>query len=600
MRTCYPLGSVSTEKNTLYYGDNYEVLQRYIKDESVDLIYLDPPFNSRQDYNVLFAEKDGSQSSSQIHAFEDTWEWNIDAERSYQHIVEQGGRVADALRAFRTFLGGSDMMAYLAMMAPRLVELRRVLKETGSIYLHCDPTASHYLKILMDAVFGPQFFQNEISWRRSSAHSDVKQGMKRCGRVRDVLLFYSHSSGNTWNVQYTPYAEEYLVSEYKHVTKDKRYYKETDLTAARPGGDTEFLWRVKRREGLKERWDADLEDEYLDPQKGWEYKGVPPYNGRFWAYSKPNIIAFYKSGNIVHRETGMPRLMQFADEMPGVPLQDDWDDINRTAGEEDLGYPTQKPEALLERIIKSSSNEGDVVLDPFCGCGTTVQVAQRLNRRWIGIDITHLAIGLIKKRLDDGFPNQNPPIRSTYEVVGEPTDYEGAAALAAEDKYQFQWWALGQVGARPAEQKKGADRGIDGRLYFHDDESGKSKQIIFSVKAGGVSVPQVRDLVGVLDREKAEMGVFICFEEPTKPMLREAAEAGLYRSTDRSTYPRLQILTIQQILEGKQPHYPIHRADATFKKAPKVKPAEQKTLPIQWAAYPEDVNWPESPMSKKS
>ena len=263
-------------------------------------------------------------------------------------------------------------------------------------------------------------------------------------------------------------------------------------------------------------------------------------------------------------------------------MQDVITDIDplSTHAKERLGYPTQKPEALLERILRASSNEGDLVLDPFCGCGTTVQVAQRLNRRWIGIDITHLAIGLIKNRLSDAF---GPEIKATYDVVGEPTDQAGAGQLAAEDKYQFQWWALGQVGARPAEQKKGADRGIDGRLYFHDDQSGQSKQIIFSVKAGGVSVPQVRDLVGVLDREKAQIGVFLCFEEPTKPMLREAAEAGLYKSSDGTTYARLQILTIQQILDGQQPDYPLHRRDATFKKAPRSRPAaaENLTLPLE-------------------
>lgn len=573
-------GNVTPEKNKLYYGDNYEVLQQHIKDESVDLIYLDPPFNSRQDYNVLFAEKDGSQSSSQIRAFEDTWEWNIDAERSYEHIVEQGGRVADAMRAFRTFLHGSDMMAYLSMMAPRLVELRRVLKETGSIYLHCDPTASHYLKILMDAVFGPQFFQNEISWRRSSAHNDSKQGMARCGRVRDILLFYTKSRIRTWNTQYTPYTEEYLTSEYKHVSAEGRRYKETDLTAARPGGDTEFLWRVKRPIHSRAGWIADLESEYLNPIAGLEYLGVPPYNGRFWAYSKANIEAFSKSGHLIHRATGMPRLVQFADEMPGIPLQDDWDDIYRTGGEEDLGYPTQKPEGLLERVIRLSSDAGGVVLDPFCGCGTTIQVAQRLNRRWIGIDITHLAIGLIKKRLSDTFGEQ---IRSTYTVIGEPTDHAGAAQLADEDKYQFQWWALGLVGARPADQKKGADRGIDGRLYFHDDASGKSKQILFSVKAGGVSVAQIRDLRGTLEREKAEIGVFLCFEQPTKPMLREAAEAGFYHSSDRSRYPRIQIFTIEELLGGKQVEFPAHRRDLTFKRAPRHReaPADNLKLPLE-------------------
>jgi DNA modification methylase len=559
---------MSDSKNHLYYGDNLDVLVRYVKDESVDLVYLDPPFNSRQEYGVIFAEKDGSKSSSQFHAFEDTWEWNSESARIYQVTVEKGGRVADALRSFRTFLGGSDMLAYLAMMAPRLVELRRVLKETGSIYLHCDPTASHYLKILMDAVFGPQCFQNEISWRRSSAHSDVKQGMKRCGRVRDVLLFFSKGQANTWNPVYTSYSEDYLESEYRHATQHKRRYKETDLTAARPGGDTEFLWRVKRRHGKKQKWEPDLNLEHLTPLDGWEYKGVPPYSGRYWAYSHQNIADFARDGKLIHRETGMPRLMQFADEMPGIPLQDDWDDINRTAGEEDLGYPTQKPEALLERIIRSSSNEGDVVLDPFCGCGTTVQVAQRLNRRWIGIDITHLAIGLIKKRLSDSF---GPAIRETYDVTGEPTDYAGASNLAAENKYQFQWWALGQVGARPAEQKKGADRGIDGRLYFHDDQGGDSKQIIFSVKAGGVTVSQIRDLVGVLDREKAQIGVFLCFEPPTKPMHREAADAGVYTSPDGSTYPKVQILTVQQVLDGEQPEYPRFAQSVTFKKAPKAR-----------------------------
>ena len=544
---------MSTEKNKLYYGDNYEVLQRYVKDESVDLVYLDPPFNSRQDYNVLFAEKDGSQSSSQIHAFEDTWEWNIDAQRSYEQVVEQGGRVADALRAFKTFLFNSDMMAYLAMMAPRLVELRRALKQTGSIYLHCDPTASHYLKILMDAVFGPQFFKNEITWKRSDAHSDSKQGAKHYGRIHDVILFYSAGPSPLFHALFNPLPQKTQDSWYRNAEKETgRRYNKADVTG--PGGAAKG-----------------------NPH--YEWKGVT----RYWRYKKERMEQMEAEGRLVYSKSGMVYEKRYLDESKGVAVQDIWDDIPMLRGislnSERLGYPTQKPEALLERIIKASSNEGDLVLDPFCGCGTTVQVAQRLNRRWIGIDITHLAIGLIKKRLSDAF---GPAIRETYEVIGEPTDYAGAAQLAEENKYQFQWWALGQVGARPTDQKKGADRGIDGRLYFHDDDSGKSKQIIFSVKAGGVSVPQVRDLRGVLEREKAEIGVFLCFEEPTKPMIKEAAEAGFYKSTDGSTYPRLQILTIQQILDGKQPEYPAHRRDATFKKAPRSRPApaENLTLPL--------------------
>jgi site-specific DNA-methyltransferase (adenine-specific) len=545
--------TVNPDKNKLYYGDNYEVLQRYVKDESVDLVYLDPPFNSRQDYNVLFAEKDGSQSSSQIRAFEDTWEWNLDAQRSYEMIVEQGGRVADALRAFKTFLFNSDMMAYLAMMAPRLVELRRALKETGSIYLHCDPTASHYLKILMDAVFGPQFFKNEIIWQRTSSHANVSQ---KFAAIHDVLLFFSKGEKAIWSPQFVPYSDEYIETFFDQVDeKGKRYFRR-DLTAS----------MSRASKGQLYTW-----------------HGITPPPSRCWAMAKENMDELESKGRIhwPKKQGGMPRLKLYPEDQPGVPLSDIWTDLKtmHNLSSERLGYPTQKPEALLERIIKASSNEGDLVLDPFCGCGTTVQVAQRLNRRWIGIDITHLAIGLIKKRLSDAF---GPEIKSTYEVIGEPSDYAGAAQLAEEDKYQFQWWALGQVGARPTDQKKGADRGIDGRLYFHDDDSGKSKQIIFSVKAGGVTVSQIRDLRGVLEREKAEIGVFITFDEPTRPMNKEAAEAGFYKSSDGSAWPRLQILTIQQILDGRQPEYPAHRRDATFKKAPRSRPApaENLTLPL--------------------
>jgi DNA modification methylase len=529
-------------KNKLYYGDNLDVLRRYVRNESVDLVYLDPPFNSRQDYNVLFAEKDGKQSNSQVRAFEDTWEWNLDAEMAYKETVEKGGRVADALRAFRTFLHGSDMLAYLAMMAPRLVELRRVMKETASIYLHCDPTASHYLKILMDAVFGPQSFLTEIVWKRSSAHNDGKQGRKQHGRIHDIILFYAKGNDWRWIPQYTSYDQSYVTKSYRHVEPGTgRLYRLDNLSG--PGG------------GAK-------------GNPSYEVMGVT----RHWRYSKEKMEQLIAEGRIVQTKPGgVPAYKRYFDEMGGVALQDIWTDIGPIGAQaqERLGYPTQKPEALLERILKSSSEKGDVVLDPFCGCGTTVQVAQKLKLNWIGIDITHLAISLIKQRLSDSF---GPDVKKSYAVIGEPTDYAGAALLASEDKYQFQWWALGLVGARPAEQRKGADRGIDGRIYFHDEGRGENtRQIIFSVKAGGVTVSQIRDLVGVLDREDAEIGVFICFEEPTKPMLREAAEAGFYTAPDGSIYPRMQILTIEEILKGKQPEYPRFARDATFKKAPKAR-----------------------------
>jgi DNA modification methylase len=553
---------MSDGKNQLYYGDNLDVLRRYIPDASVDLIYLDPPFNSRQDYNVLFAEKDGSRSASQITAFKDSWEWNLEAERSYQEVVEADGRVADAMRAFRTLLGGSDMLAYLAMMAPRLIELRRVLKETGSIYLHCDPTASHYLKLLMDGVFGAQMFKTEIIWKRSSAHSDGKQGRKQHGGIHDTILFYSKSDSWLWNPLYTDYDPEYLATTYRHVEEGTgRKYRLDNLTAARPGGDTSYEW-----------------------------KGAKPYKGRFWAYSKANMEKFESEGRLVYSKSGIPSYKRYLDEMPGVSLQDIWNDLPPigSTSKERLGYPTQKPEALLERILKASSNEGDVVLDPFCGCGTTVQVAQKLHRRWIGIDITHLAIGLIKTRLADSFGEQ---ARSTYQVIGEPTDVKGAAQLAEENKYQFQYWALGLCGARPTEGiKKGADRGIDGRLYFHDDRSGDSKQVIFSVKGGhNIGVSEVRDLIGVLQREKAEIGVYISFEEPTKPMQKEAAEAGFYTSPDGSRYPRLQLLTIKDLIEGnKRVERPLHVRDVTFKKAPRSRPAAATNLTLNLTANDEE------------
>ncbi len=274
IRVSFPSSQMS-DKNQLFYGDNLDVLRRHVKDESVDLVYLDPPFNSNQDYNVLFGRREGHPASAQIQAFEDTWHWDQAAAEAYEEMVELGGEVSKALQSFRTLLGPSDMLAYLAMMAPRLMELHRVLTDTGSIYLHCDPTASHYLKLLMDAVFGPQNFRSEIVWKRSTAHSDTKQGRKMHGHIHDVLFFYTKSDDWTWNPIYQAYDPEYVESKYSRKDPGGRRFRLGDLTAARPGGDTEYLWRVKRREGSDE-WEADLNDEHLQPKSGWEYLGVPP------------------------------------------------------------------------------------------------------------------------------------------------------------------------------------------------------------------------------------------------------------------------------------------------------------------------------------
>lgn len=535
--------------NLLYYGDNLDVLRRHIGDESVDLVYLDPPFNSNANYNVLFAAKDGTQAAAQIQAFEDTWRWDESAARQFAETVEAGGSVADVLLAFEKFLSTSDMLAYLAMMAPRLVELRRVLKRTGSLYLHCDPTASHYLKLLLDAVFGPAMFRTEVVWKRSSAHSDTKQGRKVHGHIHDVILFYTKSDEWTWNAQYTPYDVEYVDGFYKYVEEGTgRRYRLGDLTAAKPGGDVSY-----------------------------EFHGTRPYKGRYWAYSRENMEKFRAEGRLYFPKSGgTPSYKRFLDEMPGVPLQDIWTDIKPIGAQaaERLGFPTQKPSDLLERIIETSSNPGDVVLDPFCGCGTTIEAAQKLGRSWIGIDVTHLAISLIKVRLRDAFGDM-----ARYEVIGEPTTAEDAAALAESDKYQFQWWALGLVGARPADQKKGADKGIDGRLYFHDG-SPKTRQIILSVKGGKLRASDLRDLRGVVDREKAEMGVLISFESPTKLMKAEAS--GEYYTSPWGKHPRLQLLTVADLLDGKGIDYPrTAGTNVTYKAAPKapaLKVAEQSGL----------------------
>lgn len=485
--------------NTLYYGDNLDILRRYVKDASVDLVYLDPPFNSNASYNVLYAEHNGTKAASQIKAFEDTWTWDQEAAAAYQSVVELGGKPSQAMQAFRTFLGETDMLAYLAMMAPRLIELHRILKPTGSIYLHCDATASHYLKMLMDAIFGQACFQNEVIWsyRRWPSPSNHFQ------RMHDTLLFYANCSSGpgTFNVEYEENSPSYM----------KRF-----------GGKTQML----------------------DPKT-------------------------------------KTRKITLDEESKGLPRRDVWD-ISIIAGsaKERLGYPTQKPEELLERIINTSSNPGDIVLDPFCGCGTAIAVAQRLNRRWIGIDITCLATALIKTRLWNAFGDK---IKKSYRVIGEPTSLPDAQTLAKDDPYQFQWWALGLVGARPVEGKKGADQGIDGRLFFHDDlECAQTKQVIFSVKAGHTNPTHLRDLRGVLHRESAEIGVLISMENPTKPMRKEAASAGFYDSPGWNTrYPRLQILTVQEILEGKGIDMPpVQQVSTTFKKAPKAITGKSQPLAL--------------------
>ena len=346
----------------------------------------------------------GEQSPAQIEAFDDTWHWGDEAERAFDEVLHSWNTdSAELLRALRAFLKENDMMAYLSMMAVRLLELHRVLKPTGSLYLHCDPTASHYLKLLLDATFGKTRFSNEITWKRSSAHSDTKQGRKAYGNITDTLLYYTKSEEYTFNPQYTPYSAEYLAATYSNVDPDGRRWKSSDLTG--PGGAAKG-----------------------NPE--YEFLGVT----RFWRFSQRNMDRLLREGRIYQSRPGaVPRMKHYLDEMPGIPLQNVWDDIPpvQSQAQERLGYPTQKPLALLDRVISVSSNEGDIVLDPFCGCGTTIHAAQKLKREWIGIDITHLAISLIEKRLNDAFPGIK------HEVHGTPKDLEGARRLPLRTNINF-------------------------------------------------------------------------------------------------------------------------------------------------------------------
>jgi DNA modification methylase len=534
--------------NVLYYGDNLAVLRESIKDESVDLVYLDPPFNSQANYNLLFKAPGGAQSDAQIEAFEDTWHWGESAEHAFDEVMSSGNtNVSELLRAIRSFLKENDMMAYLTMMALRLLELHRVLRPTGSLYLHCDPTASHYLKILLDGVFGVTHFRNEIIWKRNSAHSDAKQGAQHYGRLTDAIFFYSKGDDVTWNQIYRPYDETYLDRDYRRVENDGRRYRLDNIQG--PGG-------------------AEKGNPY------YEVMGV----SRHWRYSREKMQELIEEGRIIQTRPGaVPQYKRYLDEMPGVSIQNLWDDIpvinNRS--KELLGYPTQKPLALLERIIKTSSNEGDVVLDPFCGCGTAIHAAEKLKRCWIGIDITHLAISLIEKRLNDAFPGIQ------YEVHGTPKDLEGARDLAARDKYQFQWWAVSLVNAVPfGGRKKGADSGIDGLIYFYDfDKKGKvlTEKIIVSVKGGeNVNVGMIRDLAHVVTREKARMGLFITLAESTDPMRKEALKEGYCETSSGGKFLKLQIATIAELLAEKRPDLPPMQPLAFSKAA--AEPKEQGKL----------------------
>jgi site-specific DNA-methyltransferase (adenine-specific) len=529
------------ETNALYYGDNLVWLRRhdFFPSEFVDLIYLDPPFNSNADYNVIFSEPSGAESQAQLQAFDDTWKWNSEASAIAQNELAQR---SPELSDFISWLGRKrgktyqSMAAYLGMMAVRLIELHRALKATGSIYLHCDSTASHYLKMVMDSIFGIDNFRNEIVWKRQTAH----KGTERYGKIHDILLCYSKSKKVKWHPQFTSFSQGYIDRFYCHIDEDGRRYTLSDLMAAGVRhGSSGMLWH-----------------------------GIDPTTrGRHWQFTIEDLDKLDKEGRIYHSpKGGVPRYKRYLDEMKGVAPQDIWLDIPpvQAHSKEKLGYQTQKPESLLERIISQSSDEGDIVLDPFCGCGTALIVANKLKRRWIGVDITHLAIFLIEQRLKDSFGEL---IKDTYKVYGDPEDIESAKDLWRRDPKEFELWALSLVGARP----RARDGGVDGVMGFVD-EGRQTKRIIVQVKGGENLNPTIiRDLIGTVDNEKAAIGLLITLHKPTSGMVQAAVHADYYNSPLwNKSFPRIQIRTIEELLiEGKR--FDLPPQVTTLKKAERIK-----------------------------
>jgi len=517
--------------NRLYYGDCLTIMQEMSRG-SVDLIYLDPPFNSNQDYNAIYKTETGRPLPDQIEAFCDTWTLDKERERVIQQmpiLFREAGIGDDVAKFWRLWMNAlrntnPRLLAYLSYMVQRLLPMKGILKPTGSIYLHCDPTASHYIKIMLDSIFGHERFRNEITWKRTDSHNTPKG----YGNIADIILFYTASDFATWNPQYGDYSEKQLA---RHKYKDKKgWYRLDDLTAPRPNSDS----------------------------GKWKWRGTMPGKTRGWGYKQEQLEEWWEKGLIQTKGDGTPRqdgLKRYLHESEGQVLQNIWTDIPRipNTGKERMGYATQKPVALLERIIEASSNPGDVVFDPFCGCATTLEAAHRLGRRWIGCDIAIHAIKRVAKvrlaerlRLVEGID---------FTVEGVPRNLEGAHDLWQRDKYHFQEWAVEQVDGFVT-TRRGGDGGIDGQLYFARPGFQELRSMVIEVKGGAnVGIGVVRDLRGVMEREEADMAGLIVMNPLGKRQAvnfaREMATAGDL-DVMGIMYPRMQILTVQQILDEQR------------------------------------------------
>jgi len=522
-------------KNTLYYGDNLDVLRKYIKDETVDLCYCDPPFNSKRNYNQIY-NNIGTEDRAQAQAFVDTWTWDDHAGAGFAQLLANEparftSQTIELMKGLHAVLGKGSLLAYLVSMTLRITEIHRVLKPTGSFYLHCDSTASHYLKLVLDTIFVTQGgeYQNEIIWKRKTGRGETNHKSFRFGVITDTIFFYTKSKVNVFHTQYNFEAEgyrDYVGKFFIHTDEQGRKYRIADLSSPNPR-----------------------------PNLMYDYKGYkPPRNG--WAVSIEKMQQMEQEGRLHFPATlnGRIQRRRFEDELQGKTVQSLWDDIDMISSQaaERLGYPTQKPEALLERIIQASTNPGDVVLDAYCGCGTTIAVAQKLGRSWIGMDITYQSISLILRRLEAQY---GKAALADISLSGIPQDMASAVALANKKddrvRKEFEKWAVLTYTNNRAiiNQKKGADAGVDGIAYFQTSHEDNAK-IIFQVKSGHVQRGDIAKLRGDMEREGAALAVFLTLEPPSGPMRAEAKEAGLY-SYDlmQRNYDRIQIVTVQEMVE---------------------------------------------------
>jgi site-specific DNA-methyltransferase (adenine-specific) len=496
----------------------------------IDLIYIDPPFNSKRNYNVLFESIDLKDATAQKQAFADTW-----SNYAYIDTLNEIGNLDKDLHEFLTTLHhiriSDSAVAYITTMAIRIHYMHKLLKDTGNFYLHCDPTMSSYLRLICDLIFGEKNFRNEVIWKRTSGHNDSVG----YGNIHDVIFYYNKSNKPLWVEQFQPYNEDYVKTYYRYKDIDGRRWMSDNLSAkGLSGGGYEYEWR-----GINGLWRCPISTmKKLDDE-----------------------------GRIYYTKNGIPRRKRYLDEMRGIPCQDIWMDIEalRSWHEERLEYPTQKPVALLERIIKASSNEGDIVADFFCGCGTTIAAAEKLNRKWIGSDISHLAIRLIVKRLVDTY---GLGIKHNIEIKGFPKDVGSAKelSLGKGGRMEFQEWVIEALLGGIVNPKRTADGGWDGYMTFEMPD--KKEFVLIEVKSGGLTLNNFRGFVQTIDREKAAIGIMVCFEEQvTKEMRKIAKEAGYYRKEmfdDR--YPRIQIMTIEELLNNQTPKMPESKK-TTFKSA---------------------------------